>query len=575
VRNRIRELADGDELSDLTATPSNDTIHSVLSSSALPANIHHVVAVAAALLYPHHVPGLVVQIRGNPRIEHIRHLWEQAIVHRPPGSVQVRQARPRLLGVHAAIQIEQDDAGPIENELPVYVPRDLDVDLRAAVTGASQRGGFVLLTGGSSVGKTRALFEAVCAVLPQWWLVHPGTAEVVTELAATPSPQTVMWLDELQRYLNHLGGLPARAVRDLITAGVVVVATMWPEEHRTRIMSRAPGEPDPYANDRDLLGLAHIIGVPDTFSVAERRRAETLATDRRVRIALDTPDSGFTQTLAGGPELVRWWELAPADQCYGKAVITAALDARRVGAQAPLTRAFLEAAAPGYLTAAQQAIATADWLDHALAYATTPLHGAASSLTPVPAGMGRVAGYEVADYLYQHALRIRRTVHLPDIAWRALVDHHHPDDTHSLADNAERRGQDRPAEALYRQVIDVDASDLVAVFDLAKLLAGQGRVDDAVALLRPHTETGDESAAMSLAWLLAEHSRIDDAVAVLRPHTETLDGVGAATLADLLVEHGRIDDALAVLRTSANTGHKYSAIRLAWLLVPRHATLAG
>jgi hypothetical protein len=34
-------------------------------------------------------------------------------------------------------------------------------------------GGLVLLTGGSSVGKTRSMYEAAGALRPDWWLVHP------------------------------------------------------------------------------------------------------------------------------------------------------------------------------------------------------------------------------------------------------------------------------------------------------------------------------------------------------------------------------------------------------------------
>ena len=43
------------------------------------------------------------------------------------------------------------------------MPRDLDADLRTAITAADRNGGFVLLVGGSSMGNTRALFEAVRA----------------------------------------------------------------------------------------------------------------------------------------------------------------------------------------------------------------------------------------------------------------------------------------------------------------------------------------------------------------------------------------------------------------------------
>jgi hypothetical protein len=66
--------------------------------------------------------------------------WERvstAHLYRPAGAVRVREARPRMLGVHAAIQIGQNS-----DELPPYVPRDLDADLRTAVTAAAAQGHF-------------------------------------------------------------------------------------------------------------------------------------------------------------------------------------------------------------------------------------------------------------------------------------------------------------------------------------------------------------------------------------------------------------------------------------------------
>ena len=92
---------------------------------------------------------------------------------RPPGSVRVAEADLRRLGVHAAISVP----GVSDEIPPEYVPRDTDTDehgVRAKVAAAAQRGGFVLLTGGSSVGKTRCAAEAVKELLPDWWLIHPG-----------------------------------------------------------------------------------------------------------------------------------------------------------------------------------------------------------------------------------------------------------------------------------------------------------------------------------------------------------------------------------------------------------------
>ncbi|MGW5748131.1 hypothetical protein [Amycolatopsis sp. NPDC003861] len=488
--------------------------------------------------------------------------WLQALdrvanQHRrcPPGAVRVRDALPRSLGVHAAIEVDQPSADDALHE-PLYVPRDFDADLRAKISIASQTGGFVLVTGDSSVGKTRALFEAVRSVLPDWWLLHPGDAERFREFAVHPVGRTVVWLDELQYYLDDAGGVPVGQVRDLIAAGAVLVATCWPDEHSRRVALPVNGQTDPYASDRRLLDLADVLTAPRMFSTGELQQAEVLAgSDRRIRVALDTPDAGFTQVMAAGPALIRQWRHAPT---YAKAVITAALDARRVGAHTLLTREFLDAAAPAYLSEDEGEIATAprDWLDGALAYATRLQYGAAAALTPVGPTMGRIAGYRVADFLHQHALRARRTEVLPDIAWRAVIDHHHADDIERIIDNAERRGRDYEAEVLYLRLIDNGDDD--ASNRLSELLVKRGRVD----ALRTYADNGNEWAAYRLSELLAKQGGIEE----LRTRADNGDRRAAYKLAELIIKQESVEAALPLLRTLADKGNDHAARSLAYWL---------
>ena len=149
--------------------------------------------------------GVTVGTVASP--EQLELMLYQALLESRPaapaaaGGMRVSEADPRRLGVHAAISVP----GVPDEVPPEYVPRDADTagfGIRARVIAAAERGGFVLLVGGSSVGKTRAAFEAVGALLPDWWLVHPAGPGEVAALAAAPSPQTVVWLDELQRYLD-------------------------------------------------------------------------------------------------------------------------------------------------------------------------------------------------------------------------------------------------------------------------------------------------------------------------------------------------------------------------------------
>jgi hypothetical protein len=312
----------------------------------------------------------------------------------PVGWVRVSGADPRRLGVHAAISAP----GIPEEVLPQYVPRDADTaehGVRARVAVAAQRGGFILLVGGSSVGKTRCAAETVKAVLPDWWLVHPAGPAEVAALAQAPSPRMVVWLDELQRYLDGARGLAGGVIRALLNAphAVVIIGTLWPDRYAAYTSVPTPGTADLHAREREVLDLAGVVRIGAAFSPAEQERARAAASrDPRLAVALQSAGYGLTQTLAAAPQLVARWEDAPAASPYGWAVLTAALDAARLGARAPLSGEYLRAAAPGYCTSEQQAEAPETWFEQALAYATGKLHGAAAALSPAGAGMGQVTG---------------------------------------------------------------------------------------------------------------------------------------------------------------------------------------
>ena len=169
----------------------------------------------------------------------------------PPGAVRVAEADLRRLGVHAAISVPR-----VPDEVPEYVLRDADTaefGVRAKVAAAAARGGFVLLVGGSSVGKTRCAAEAVKALLPDWWLVHLAGPVEVAALAQTPFPQMVVWLDELQRYLDGEHGLTGGVVRALLGAPhpAVIIGTLWPHRYAAYTAMPAPGDPDPRAGTGD------------------------------------------------------------------------------------------------------------------------------------------------------------------------------------------------------------------------------------------------------------------------------------------------------------------------------------
>src|SRR6185312_2860410 len=113
----------------------------------------------------------------------------------------------------------------------------------------------------------------------------------------------------------------------------------------------------------------------------------------------------------GGPELVERY-LHGGFSSLERAVITAALDARRLGHTRPLSEALLAAAATDYVDIRDgRHIVPADWPTTVLATLSDRdwAKGEVTALRQerVRSGIGLPDGYGPEDYLYQHAIRFR------------------------------------------------------------------------------------------------------------------------------------------------------------------------
>jgi hypothetical protein len=517
-------------------------------------------------------------------------VWERLRVDGskpPPGALRVDEVPPRQLGIHASITTP-DTTG----DLPTYVPRDCDRLVRDVVANPTGGGCFVVLVGRSSVGKTRCLYETVRQVVPNWWLIQPADVADVVDLAEAPPANIVVWLDELQRFLDGEKPLSEATVHALTRAGAMVVGTLWPEEHASISLFDAVRSHDGRAQTRRLLQSAHIIDVPEALTEDELALAASLASgDGRLRSALNVTDAGLTQTLAAGPQVVRWWQ--QTSNPYANAAITAALDARRLGVLSPLSRPLLTEAMVDYLQPRHRVLDQQRWVDEAEPDATRSVLGVVSALR-VTAGAtpGVPAGFVPADYLVQHASALRRSVCPPASAWKALIKHvEDPADLHRLVGSAIRRMR-------YQYVVPVlqhlsATGDREAVLEFADILVSRGRMEWAIALLRPYVtgDSADEPMARRHADLIAVDARIKqlqersagDApsrkvaeILADRGNTEALrlraaagDSTAQDELASILAERGHIEE----LTARADAGNRFAAERLAQLLAKRDIRL--
>ena len=209
---------------------------------------------------------------------------------------------------------------------------------------------------------------------------------------------------------------------------------------------------NPHAQARELLA-GHDIPVPAAFTPAQMSQLARAADARLVLAARSAPDGEVIQFLAGAPELLARCRNAPP---AARALIDAAMDAHRLGTGPGLPQAFLEAAAPGYLTDDQWDALGEDWLEQALAYTAVPRKGARGPLTRIrprparraarrrgdqPASMpaaGRL--YRLADYLDQHGRAHRASQISPAAFWSAAAAYILPGDQAALGDAAGTRG---------------------------------------------------------------------------------------------------------------------------------------
>ncbi|MEU6845483.1 hypothetical protein ABZ930_26745 [Streptomyces sp. NPDC046716] len=362
----------------------------------------------------------------------------------------------------------------------------------------------------------------------------------------------MVWLNEAQHYLGdpNVGEQITAAVYRLLTdtgrGPVLVLGTLWHEYAHQYTALPIPGEPDPYSRVRELLA-GRTLAVPDSFDAAALAAATALAEagDHLLADALARAGDGrVAQDLAGAPELLRRYQLATPP---ARALLEAAIDARRLGVSLHLSQTFLTDAATDYLTDTDYDELTADWTERAFAELAQPVHGKQAPLrhaTPrpprrppapakgtasTPTGPGPM--FRLADYLEQHGRHARRRLCPPASFWHAAHTHlTHPDDLTNLAEAAEDRYRLQWAHHLFHRAAEHRSTR--ALFRLARQQQEEaGNWDGAEVLYRQAFGLGDTSPLEGWPDFLVKQQRA-------RILERTGDGKAAAAIWDELAERG-------------------------------------
>ena len=323
----------------------------------------------------------------------------------------------------------------------------------------------------------------------------------------------MVWLNEAQRYLGSADGIGERVaaglrelLRDTARGPIVVLATMWPQ-YWHQLTIRPPARDDPHAQARELLA-GHDIPVPAAFTLVELERLDKADDPRLAQAAAGSRDGQVIQYLAGAPELLAVYRNAPA---AAKALIHAAMDARRLGMRPALSLTFLEAAAPGYLSDCDWELLPDDWLEQALTITAAPCKGVRGPLTPVRPRLAPDAAtcdsgpaWQLAEYLDQAGRDDRRSQIPPPSFWTAAAATAHPGDLAALGFAAQLRGLYRDAAQLLK--LAIAGGDSGPAADLIDNLGSSHPGDQGPAeWLAGHLTVTDPG---HVAWLLRPMQRV-------------------------------------------------------------------
>ncbi|MFF3330544.1 SAV_2336 N-terminal domain-related protein [Streptomyces sp. NPDC002888] len=306
-----------------------------------------------------------------------------------------------------------------------YVERRHDRLLRTVVQRyAAGEGGLILLVGPHGFGKAVSALEALSHLPDDWWLWHPDSSDDLAAALDVPTAvpsRTAVWLGYADYLLDDTTDGRGERIAARLRARLHV-----PEQSPVLVLGALTEE------SANLLKAVPPAGASDP-----RPQARALWEECQPIHVTSAPDDARMDRYTG------------ASPGY-RALLEAAIDARRCGHGPELPLALLRAAAPGYLRESQrQLLEGDDWLAAALDEAsvdTVAGVGLLSRVGPTTNAEETTSGhYRLSDHIERHGRETRAGLAPPESLWNALADHASPRDLEAIARTAEEQGDTQHA----------------------------------------------------------------------------------------------------------------------------------
>lgn len=417
-----------------------------------------------------------------------------------------------------------------------YLERDAEDEVIAAFEEQQP----VLVLGDSMAGKTRMASKLIQELYPNRPVIVPDVPDgVATIMNAGETPQeSVIWLDDLERFLADPKNLKTKWIEDLQEADNVIIATM-------RESFYEGFQPSKELSRTQWQTLRRFRTVRLKNDSEERRK---LAAKSPIpRISEGILKYGLGTYVGGGFLAIERLETGRTTNPIGAALVCAAIDWQRSGISDTIPEATALALVDAYIEESDPRLAPED-MASGRAWATDRAAGGGAFrlLTQTEEGAWRPF-----DYLVDHFALSGKP--LPNRLWNAVAQ---ADASAGRLNNAgliaSFAGEGTAATTLFERAAAL--GDPEAMANLATNFARQDRLSEAEELHRQSADAGSAHGMTGLGVLLLRRGNIAEAESLFRQAAITGDGDAMANLGFILMRRGDTAEGTEWYRCSANAG---------------------
>lgn len=478
------------------------------------------------------------------------------------------------LGVHPSWIAERHRRG---RPRPPYISRRVDSEIESALRSRD----LTIVSGPSTGGKTRSLYEALLRTFPSATVVAPvrpsGRSDLLTTIVSHMSHRRVgpwvLWLDDIQFYLESRA-LDMRLLEQLRSEEVRIVGTIGNDAlEGLRDLARNEREGSVNEVGREIqrvLDAADSIPFIEPRPVDDAERAEA-----KVLYPGEDFSAGIGAHLVGGPRMVERFEAGKSLCPMGVAVLCAVIDWRRAGIERPVPPDVLKEIFGLYLD--DLGSRGPDGPDDYSVGVEWGLEEVIPTVALLRTPEGKDGGFTVSDFLVAYrdgeVMEGRGQAPIPQKMWEAVARHATLAESGAVAYTAVVRvGTQRGRQIVHSMIASAGGTSPMSMLFLGQIEVNSGSLPIAIELFRKVLDLGHPAASPSAGYMLGKIFKAQGNAGAARPAYEAAlrsrnraeAGDAAYNLAQIALAEGDLSRALELYERAIEVNAQGTHFFTAW-----------